>query len=237
MLIPHPVLGKKKSADICRAFAIGAGPYAKGDVFYGVDAHSLPRLRASKNYWYIDNSYFDVVRGQQFRVTHNAIQVDPGKHESDGKRFDRLGLKVKPWRFIEGKYTLFCPQSPWFMAAVAQWKGDWLAQQLLTFGGEQLRIRPWNSDKLTIAESFRKDLAGARHLITHSSAAAVEALLEGVPVTVARMSAVFGIDPQHDTRLHAMRVLADNQFTLEEMRSGYAWEKLRGEATKAVVPP
>ncbi len=71
--------------------------------------------------------------------------------------------------------------------------------------------------------SFRDDLADARQLITHSSASAVEALLEGVPVIVSRMSAVFGIDPVHDTRLHAMQVLADNQFDMSEIRSGKAW--------------
>ena len=72
--------------------------------------------------------------------------------------------------------------------------------------------------------------SGASTLVTHSSAAAVTAVIEGIPVIVSGMSALaqmrWSTDPEHDQRLGFLNVLADNQWTLDEIREGKAWEWL-----------
>jgi len=79
-----PVPGKAKSKLICNAFAAGAPKSAKGSVFFGTEgvmsAFQKAKAKAAAGqepFFYLDNSYFDKHRGIYFRVTKNALQVDP----------------------------------------------------------------------------------------------------------------------------------------------------------------
>jgi hypothetical protein len=229
-LIAYPVAGKQKSVDICKAFIDGAPRDAVGHVFYGVNASNVAEFRVARArgepWFYIDNSYFDAARGRQFRVTRNALQHD-GLGESDGKRFDALGVKIKPWR-LSGKHIVVCPQSDSFMAHVMRYPGSWLAQQLASLVDHDVRVRAWNRDKLKSQATLLDDLRDALLLITHSSAAAVTAIIEGVPVQVAQESCAYSqpyMAPDGE-RYRWASVLADNQWTLDEMREGKAWSWL-----------
>jgi len=226
MLVACPVANKPKSNDLCNAFIEGAPRSTTGYVFYGANQTNIDQWRKAntkgQTFWYIDNSYFDAVRGQQYRVTRNAIQVQGAKRRvSDGKRFAALGVEIKPWK-PDGDYWLACAQSPTFMRDIAR-DERWIERT--SFGSWPLRIRPWLRDKLKQQATLVDDLKGAGLLVTHSSAAAVTALLEGTPVMVSEMSAVHGIR-YGDDRLPLMQVLADNQFTVTEMKTGKAWSQL-----------
>ena len=228
MLTAVPVPGKRKSSDLCNAFIAGAPKSAKGFVFYGTLAEPLriyrQALRDGTPCWLIDNSYFDSVRGQQFRVTLNTLQVlDARKRTSDGKRFDALGLEIKrPQRAANG-HVVVCHQSPEFMRDIAC-DPFWVQRHLDFLAPLRVKQRPWVRDKAAQQATLVDDLRGASELITHSSAAAVTALLEGVPIVVSKMSAVSGCG-MHASR-HFMNVLADNQFTLDELKDGTAWRLL-----------
>lgn len=74
----YPVPGKAKSKLICAAFAAGAPKHATGAVFFGTEGVMSAFQRAKQGtWWYIDNAYTDPQRQQYFRVTKNALQVDP----------------------------------------------------------------------------------------------------------------------------------------------------------------
>jgi hypothetical protein len=232
----HPVLGKQKSIDICNAFVQGAPRGSMGHVFYGVDASNVKewdRVRkAGATWYYIDNSYFDRARGDYFRVTRNAVQHS-GAGDSDGKRFDALHVEIKPWR-RGGEYALFCPQSDSFMTHVAKHKGDWLAEHLefhaRLFPEIPARVRAWNRDKRVAVATLEDDLERAAMLVTYSSAAAVTAVLGGVgvhahPTSPAHMRSAEALTSNADRRQWA-GVLADNQFTINEMKEGKAWAAL-----------
>jgi hypothetical protein len=233
-LIACPVKGKKKSADICAAFIAGAPDWAQGRVFYGVDASNAQEWRhaqkASAPWYYIDNSYFDSMRGQQYRVARSALQIDAMAHWSDGKRFDALGLAIKPLQHNPDGHTVIIEQSPSFMQFVGapHWLDDITVWAAMSSGGT--RLRRWSADKLAIQKTLLDDLKGAHRLMTHSSAAAITALLEGIPVIVERTSAVARVrlstDNSVDDRRQAFSVLADHQWTLNEMKEGKAWAKL-----------
>lgn len=72
-------------------------------------------------------------------------------------------------------------------------------------------------------------------LITHNSNAAVEAVLEGVPVCVSPISAAYPMStpledierPRMPDRTEWLHSLAYGQFTLDEMRSGKALALIR----------
>lgn len=246
MLITHPgraypKRGKAKSEMLCLAFLEGAPWDVKPfSVYYGVDQWNLDRWRremADPNHdvYNIDNSFFDITRGSHFRVAKNRMQVRAIDHQSDGKRFDALGLTIQPWRINSDGHWLVIEQSLAFMRDVAcdpHWFERTIAE--IEPSGREIRVRHWSANKPKMAVTLRDDLRGCWHLVTHSSAAAVEALLAGVPAMVESMSAVANvvcsINPPYEGRRQAMSVLADNQFTLSELRSGLAWSMIQERA-------
>jgi hypothetical protein len=220
VIVPIPVPGKQKSVDICNAFIAGAPKHAVGYVFYGVNESNLDAYRAAVrsglDVYCVDNSAFDCVRGVQFRVTKNRYHHD-GRGETDGRRFAALGLTVAEPR-AGGLWRLLVEQSPSYMACVAK-DPNWLTKNA---GDMAVLLRPWNRDKKAAAAGLSFD--GVRLTITHSSAAAVESLLAGVPVLVSPMSPCYGVATED--RLRLFGVLADNQYDLAEMCSGFAWSRL-----------
>jgi len=239
MLTAYPVSGKQKSVDICKAFIAGAPKDARGAVFYGVNESNVEQWLAVKrrgdDFYYIDNAYFDSCRQIYFRVTKNAVQHS-GRGTSDGRRFASLGFEIKPWR--RGRQIVVIQQSESFMRTVAGYRGDWVADVIVRMAEQtdrSLVLRLWSSYKGQIASTLLDDLAGAHALVAYSSAAAVMAVINGVPVAVDRSSAAYpmagSIDdveclPMPDGREQWAGVLADNQWTLDEMRNGTAWRML-----------
>lgn len=244
----YPVAGKKKSFDICLAFAQGAGGQIAGLLregaafFYGVDDSNLETWRRvrelGREFFYCDNAYFDGTRQAYFRVTRSALQHS-GAGESDGKRLAKLGVTIKPWR-AAGEHVLVCPQSHHFMRTVVGVEGDWQAEtmaKLATLTDRPVRLRAWSADKGKLAATLEQDLANAHVLVTWSSAAAITAILAGVPAIVLGQSAAQPMagtsleqlenPPTPDGREGWAGVLADNQWTLDEMRAGVAWRALQ----------
>lgn len=232
----YPIPGKQKALRLCEAFAAGVRA-AGGDahvcttpplrleagaaVFYGVRPavrHLWEQAKFERRDWfYIDNSYFDCVRERQFRVTRNALQ-HTGRGSSDGCRFEALGLAIKPMR--DGANVLLCPQSHEFMELVAGDPG-WLQRVMRNlqdkYGDARVILRT-KQEKRPLAEDLRR----AGLLVTWSSAAAVEALLEGVRVMCApECCATYA-----DDRAAWASVLADNQWTIDEVADGNAWRAL-----------
>lgn len=240
MVNAYPVAGKTKSLDICRAFVDGVKDHATDcAVFYGVDQSNSQHWDRVKtlgiDWYYIDNSYFDATRGTHFRVTRNGLQHS-GLGHTTGVRFRQLRQKIMPWR-VHGNHILVCPQSDQFMREIAHFPGNWLQDvqaALATLTVRPLRVRNWDRDKAALSATLRDDLRGAWALVTYSSAAAVSALIEGVPpISKAGACAYMGNNlstiekpRMREDRERFLGVLADNQFTLQELREGKAWRTL-----------
>lgn len=226
-----PVAGKLKSVNLCYAFADAAPKSAPGRVFYGVDASNWDEwrkaLKSGEPWYYIDNSYFDCVRGMQFRITRNRVQIDPEFRTSDCARFDALGVAITPMHLAADRigYVLAVEQSPDFMRRIAN-SSNWLINEVAQAREHalQIKLRPWERDKIKAQSSLFMDLQGATYVLTHTSSAAVEALLAGIQVFTSPMSAVKNVAPEDRHRIFG--VLADNQFTFNEIKSGRAWQWL-----------
>lgn len=248
MVTCYPVRGKQKAIDICEAFAYGcSGQLALGlqpgpAFFYGVNETNVSIWRevvlSGRDYYYCDNSYFDQSRQRYFRITKNRLQHS-GIGRSDGKRFEALGIQIKPWRVQNGGHILFCPQSDDFMRNVIGAKSDWMLpamQSLQAITRRAVMVRQWDRDKAKLADTLLSDLQDCHALITWSSAAAVTALLNGVPVVTLGQCAAESMGGSlqkieslpRPEREEWAGVLADNQWTLAEIRDGTAWRHLNG---------
>lgn len=239
-MTPYPTLGKPKAKVLLDAFMAGCGDLKQpAAVFYGVNETNIEHWRRVRRddttYYSIDNSYFDEARGfkephAQFRITKNKFQVQADRLTSDGDRFAALGIKLQPWKHPGvGSHTVVCQQSDAFMRDVARYPGDWLKATLQSLAGASpVVVRTWDRDKLKLARTLPQDLEHAHLLVTHSSAAAITALIQGIPVLVSSMSALWGCnfnvaDDNCPVRLNTLGVLADNQWSLGEIASGKAW--------------
>jgi hypothetical protein len=242
----RPVPGKTKSATLCEAFIEGAKASMsaaawdkeEGNVFYGVkagnsDAWQRALFRAEKfgvPFYTIDNSYFDPTRGTHFRVVRNGLQ-HTGFGETDGKRFAAIGLPLAPWRdWHVGGHVLVVEQSEDHMVRMVG-EPRWLRTNVERFTANGLgpfKWRRWTADKPKAQATLADDLAGAQVVLTHTSAAAVMAVLAGVPACCSSKCAAFGMTHIADAaRLNWAGVLADNQFTIDELKDGTAWRKLQ----------
>jgi hypothetical protein len=241
-VICYPTPGKAKARLLLEAFAQGAvstsglAPAA----FYGVTEATLAdwqRVQAEgRDWYYLDNAYFDATRGTHFRATCNALQAS-GDEAPDWVRFAALELNVKPWQ-RGGRHIVVAPQSDWFLRGLCgqrDWLGDTL-RQLKAHTDRPIVVRHWTSDKAAAAANLQADLQGAWALVTHMSAAANEALVAGIPVfTTGRCAATrMGLSElerieqprRPDGRYVWAAALAGLQWTIEELREGVAWRRL-----------
>ena len=251
MIVGYPA--KEKGRLLLQAFLpVGAGRVVEsipdhllpgGAAFYGVTPATkhlwAQARREGRDWYYIDNSYFDRCREVYFRVTRNALQRS-GTEPSDGERFKALEIEPKPWR-ARGEHILVCPQSDEFMRTVAEYPGDWLAEtvrELRSTTGREVRVRAWNRNKKAWYASLPEDLKGCHALVTYSSASAISAMLAGVPAictgddcisrpaTAREISQIESPVMNDGARLQVLRAAADGQWTVDELRHGIAWKSL-----------
>lgn len=253
MVTAYPVAKKAKSYEICEAFIKGCGgaiatapaKLASGAAFfYGIDESNLGvwrevRSNPTREWYYCDNSYFDSTRQAHFRVTRNRLQHD-GYGDSTGERFRQLDIPVLPWTEVgPDGHIVVCPQSDHFMKYVVGFNGNWLDETvsaLRTLTDRPIRVREWNRDKSALSATLGQDLKGAFALVTYSSAAAITAVLNGVPIVCSAHCAAMPMSgnlfklfqlPRKPREVWA-GVLADNQWTLDEFRDGTTWRMLHG---------
>ena len=223
-------------------------------VFYGVTPATKhlweQAKREGRDWMYCDNAYFDACRGTYFRVTKNRLQ-HPGLGVSDGKRFAQLEAEdfvhIAPMR-RRGKHIVIAPQSDEFMQVVVGYPADrrWVDDvqvMLRKHTGRELVFLPWQRDKTEWYRRLPAALAEAHALVTYSSASVISAVLSGVPgfvmtddciaytVTQSPDEVENPIYRSADERRQWAEVVADNQWTLEEMRSGLCEAMLREKAT------
>ncbi|WP_326535354.1 hypothetical protein [Pseudorhodoferax sp.] len=249
----YAAAGKAKARSVCQAFVDGAGGgrvlqppprrlQAGAAVFFGVTEPSQhlwrQAQREGRDWYYLDNAYFDAARGRAFRAVRNAVQAR-GDEPPDWPRFARLGLRIMPWR-RSGRHVLLVLQSATHMQVVAGKRADWgreALQLLARHTDRPVVVRGWRSNKMALAATLAEALQDCWALVTWSSAAANEALLAGVPVFTLGPCAASALaladlrrieSPLYaEGRARWAAALAGRQWTLEELRAGIAWRTLQ----------
>lgn len=184
-----------------------------------------------------DHGYFG--RHKYYRITRNGMQHD-GTGDAGPERFQVFQRPVQPWR-TGGRHILVCPNSAVYFGlhgmSVEQWLID-VREQLARHTDREVRIR-W---KVT-GEPIATDLQDAWAVVVFSSAAALDALIAGVPVfTLAPFAASLRMgrtdlaqieEPFYpDDREPFLWNLANNQWTIKELCTGQAWRALQDEEVR-----
>lgn len=247
MIVGYPTPGKGKARMLLDAFCSGAGGQVSRETvrllpgpagFYGVvpaTKHLWDSARSEgRDVFYLDNAYTDPNREVYFRATKNRLQ-HCGLGVSDGKRFDSLKIPIKPWR-TSGSHIVVCPQSDQFMRDLAEYPGSWLQDTLAALRkltDRELRVRPWTGNKREWYLTLPADLVDCWCLVTYSSASAITAILSGIPAISTAEDCIarsmsgrleeVESPPMPENRREWASVIADHQWTVEEMKSGLAW--------------
>lgn len=184
--------------------------------------------------------------GDRFRYSSlgwnglNGYAAFPDYPDDGGKRFDKLGIQMNPWK-DRGKYILIMGQVPTDASLQGRDLMPWYkemanrAQELYDF---PVVFRPHPA---AVAKGYRQTvigtevmngdlsaaLDGAALCITWNSNSSVDAVLAGVPTVIGdRGSMAFDMcsqeiaDIRKPCRLKWAHSLAWKQWTLEEIKSG-----------------
>ena len=196
----------------------------------------LRQAQAEKRDWYYgDHAYFG--RRVYYRITKNAFQHNC-YGDAHPQRWERLGIRIKPWQKTGGA-ILLCPQSAAFYELHGMNRDQWIIDtttEIRRYTDRPIILRN-KASGLATEDLFRQSLHGVHAVVVYTSVAGAQAALEGVPCFATHdcASAKFGTTDlsrienpvRPDNREQMAWVLADNQWTFDEMAGGMAWEKIR----------
>jgi hypothetical protein len=201
----------------------------------------LKQAKSEGRVWYYgDHAYF--WRRRYFRITRNAFQHTGVDHRfgvrPDMDRLRHLGVRIEPWK-RGGRHILLCPPDAIYCKRQGFDAGAWqrnVITELKRHTDRPIKVRPRLAADRGPA-TLREQLAMAHAMVTHHSNAAVEALCFGIPVfTTGHCAArTLASNPLQniesplypDGREAWAGTLAANQWTVEEIASGKAWEALK----------
>lgn len=245
--VSYSVPGELTSPKFAAAFARGCGgavvrnmQLQDGPVAGFFTPKLWPVLRQARaegrEWYYADHGFFG--RGKYYRIAKNAFQHD-GTGDADPRRFQRFNRPVQPWQ-KDGKHILICPQSATYFGlfGLNLWAWvDGVCRKLRAVTDRPIIVRmAKNSPK-----PIQANLVDCWAVVTFSSSAALDALIAGVPVFVLAdfaaahrmgLSDLSQIESPFypDDRLRFLSVLAEHQWTLDEIRWGAAWKALSRES-------
>lgn len=234
---------------ISREFAIafsrgcGGGLYGSaknlhaGDIALFGDPATWSLLQQAKNegriWFYGDKAYFG--RGSYYRITKNAYQSDC-KGNVDSSRWEKLKIGLERWK--TGSAVMICQQSEIFYKLHGLNRADWLKSaicELKKHTDRKIIIRT-KVQGSTTEDLFKSSLTDIHAVVVHSSVAGVHAAINGVPcfATAPSSSLYFGSSDlslienpiKPDNRFEMACVLANNQWSFEEINNGTAWGML-----------
>lgn len=196
-----------------------------------------------RDFYYIDRGYMRATRDDDysgyFRVSKNSLQSD-GTGTPNYDRFASLGISIKPWR-EGGSHVLICPPGDVYGKLSGFNSDEWTLNAVATLRRStdrliRIREKPRHGQRnVTLLD----DLKNCWAMVVHSSNAAVDALLMGVPVfatdacgaSFCASKDLSSIEKPFfpDNREEWAANLAAQQWTISEMESGIAWRDLQNE--------
>ena len=183
-----------------------------------------------------------------FRICKGNIHTIRGR-VGDGKRVMKLAhqgidVEFKGWLTGETEHILLCPSSPTVTHHIngitqEQWT-EQVTQEIRKYTDRPIKFRNkprpgnefWNTD-------IKDDLVGCHCVVTNMSLSAIDGIMNRVPaITHQRHVASFvtsrdiskiekPMRPGHKTINEWIKMVADNQFTIQEIEDGVAYEILK----------
>jgi hypothetical protein len=191
--------------------------------------------RDGAKFWYLDSSYLQGARQSYLRVERGRFwpEITPGAHTIE--RASKMGIQLVPWR-KGGSHVLICLHGekfgkPWGIDIV-QWNAG-IVGRVRAMTDRPIIVRP---KLMEYPVPLAAQLRHAWCVVTHSSTAAVQAVLAGVPVFCEPTCAAASVGctdlslietPVRPDREPWLAELAWQQWSHIEMRSGWAWAYLK----------
>ena len=195
-----------------------------------------------RTFYYIDTGYFGNYKNKYIhRVTKNHVQYQGDILYRDNDRAKRFGWKYK--KFTPGKSILVCPPSDKVMNYFGLKLDEWMAETIATIKKRSdrpiiIRQKPTRTDRVS-TNTIQQALSQNIHcLVTYNSIAAIEAMMEGKPAIAVGPNAASAICetsldnienpkvPYKEEMDAFMHHIAYCQFTVDEMKNGYAWRTI-----------
>ena len=244
--VAYAAQGEHPSPRWCYAFSPGCGginvvsqhlypgPVA---LFGSVKLWSTVLMQAiaeGRDWYYGDHAYFR--RYKYYRITKNRFQHS-GVGEPDYDRLRLIDVKFKPWQ-DGGRHIVICPPDQIFASLMGFDAESWLRDicyELRRFTDRPFVIR--KRSEIGAMKPLGQDLFEAWALVTYMSNAAVEAIIEGVPVFCTGDCAGSSMGLRDLSRIESpvypdwrekwAATLAANQWTMDEMSRGDCWRRIR----------
>lgn len=211
--------------------------------------------QSNYNFYYADHPYFTNIKNPKhscYRITKNGHANPVLKNRPNDRYLKFKSTETKNWN-TKGEHILICPPSIYIQ--VFDQVFDWLAKTISIIKNNSDRKIIINEKKQSLEitkkinlnlppideeysnNSLEHDLSNAWCLVTYNSMASLSALINGIPVfTNSNKCAAFNL-AEHDfskiekpiyseNREFLFNSLAYSQFTLDEMKSGYAYKIL-----------
>lgn len=201
--------------------------------------------KRNHEFYYMDHAYFHATRdyapgpyGQLYRVIKNQMQLNKLVEltKEDKKRIEKYKpIKFKSWKF--GTYILVCPPTKAICRLYHTTEEKWLNDTLKTLKkhtDREIRIRK-KGDTTPLVEQLKNSWA----MVTMQSTAAIEAVLNGVPVFCDEVSQANVIGENNLSKIEKpyyadrdiiekwIDSLLSSQFTMEEIKNGVAHEVVK----------
>jgi hypothetical protein len=230
--------------------------------FWGLAGKNIPYIKGcierNEEWWYVDNGYLtqQITRYPEpkihdydktyFRIVKGSLHTQKGKTGSVERlsKLEQQGIDVKFKGWTDNTdHILLCPSSP----TVTQFVNDISQEEWVESVKSELRQhtdrpikfrnkpRPgnewWNTN-------IKDDLKGAHCLITNMSLAAVDAVINQVPVLTHSKNVAFDVSinnlpninkpfkPSREIIDPWLNMLSHNQFTIPEIEDGTAFRIL-----------
>ncbi len=188
----------------------------------------------------VDNGYFARFPGckEYFRMTWNQLQATKYEHCKSDRwvRFQNSGVKIEPWKINKDGPIIVCP-SP--LQSIKYYGTErWLDNTLTSirkYTDREIIVREKPRGKKLNIANFQNAVKDAYCVVAHTSIAAVEAVMYGIPVVVdpkscAAMVGVTKINQinnlSYPDRQHWLNWLSYSQFSYGEMMRGFAVKEL-----------
>ena len=250
-------LSKNLSDEYVNMFAAGSGLVVKD---YGSDtgssdilirgmtkAHLIQdRIKSGSTSFYMDGGYFGNYKSHfnpsgnklYHRIVKNALQHNDIRHVPTN-RWDSFNYKISDRRV--GTHVLLVTPSEKPCKFYGVNLQDWISNTIATiqkYTDRPIVVRSKSPRRERLTHSIYEDLADAHAVVTYNSVAAVESVLEGVPVFTLAPTAA---DPVCDKDLALLETpsvfdkdliytwachLAYGQFHIDEFRDGSAYKLL-----------
>ena len=215
-------------------------PFMKRVATYGVLRGTDVAMKASEEFWYIDHGYFDG-RKNYFRVTRDAT-IHSGEGDHDWDRFNKFNYELKDWK-TNGEHIVICPPScpqteflglhGWLKNVVAQVRAN-TDRKIVISRKPSKRKGSYEGDDFYEEEGLEnlgihEAMKNAWLLVSDHSNTMTESLMAGVPIISTSSNRKIGSFDQIEAPTYDrdwLRNLAYNQWTIDEIGRGQAWEEL-----------